>query len=132
MKRLFIPLIVVVITTFFSCNDRMENDGKTTVVHDSLVNVLPTWQALKVKVSDDKTDMLIVVGDATLYKASDEVKKQKAEEVAKMVLRIYGPNNYLEKGNLIITANIRNEDEAPADGIKIPMDFAGMKKAGGK
>ena len=129
MKRL-IPLVLVVLVALFSCNEKAENDGKTTVVHDSMATVLPTWQALKVKVSDDKNDMLIVVGDATLYKASDEVKKQKAEEVAKMVLRIYGPNNYLEKGKLIITADIKNEAEAPADGITLPLDFAAMKKAG--
>src|SRR4051812_33780171 len=108
--KFLIPLALVFFTCLFACNDKADNDGKSRIIHDSLVNVLPTWQALKVEIDDNKTDMLIVVGDASLYKASDEVKKQKAAEVAQMVLRIYGPNNYLEKGKFIVTANIKNED----------------------
>jgi len=114
-----------------SCDDA-ENDGKTRVIQDSLVNVLPTWQALKIKVDDNKTNMHIVVGDATFYKASDDVKNKKADELAKMILRIYGKDNYLEKGTLIITADIRNKIDTPADGVSIPIDFSALKKTMGQ
>jgi hypothetical protein len=130
MKRLFLFFAALFITaTIFSCKEG-DYEAKSLIVQDSLVNVLPTWQALKIKLGENNTNMRIVVGDATLYKASDDVKKQKAQEVAKLVLRIYGPGNYLEKGNLIITADVRNKSENPQDGINIPIDFAALKKAG--
>jgi hypothetical protein len=128
MKQLLTVLILA--TTIFaipSC-DRTENDGKTRIIQDSLNTVLPTWQALKIKVEDDRSKMTIVVGDATFYKASADEKNKKAEEVGKLVLRIYGKDNYLEKGSLIVTKDIRNESENPADGIQLPIDFTGLKK----
>jgi hypothetical protein len=44
-------------------------------------------------------------------------------------VRICGKDNFLESGSLIVTADIHNTSEAPADGIKVPIDFAGLKKA---
>ena len=71
--------------------------------------------------------MSIVVGDATFYKATDDVKKEKASALGKMVLRILG-KNFLDKGNLIVTADIHNTSENPVDGILIPIDFTALKK----
>ena len=123
-------LAVIALASFFflfSCNE-IDVDGKTRVIQDSLVKILPTWQALKIKVGDNNTSMLIVVGDASLYKATDGEKVQKATEVGQMVLRIFGKGNYLKKGNLIVTADIHNSSENPPDGVSIPIDFASLKK----
>jgi hypothetical protein len=134
MKQFLAFLIVATSVLLMpSCQEMNDNDGKTRIIQDSLNNVLPTWQALKIKVEDNRTRMTVVVGDATFYKASDEVKSKKAADLGKMILRIYGPNNYLEKGTLIVTKDVQNNSEAPADGISIPIDFEGLKKAeGGK
>ena len=113
-----------------SCKDRQDNDGKTVIVQDSLRSVLPTWQALKIVVSDDRSDMKIVVGDATFYNAPAAEKATKAAELGRMVLRIYGKDSYLEKGTLIVTKDVRNTAEAPADGIATPIDFSTLKKDG--
>jgi len=110
-----------------SCN-QVDTEGKTRIIQDSIGNVLPTWQALKIHVENNQSDMKIVVGDASFYKAPEDVKKQKADELARMILRIYGPGNYLEKGELIVTANTANSSEAPPDGISIPINFAEIKK----
>jgi hypothetical protein len=72
--------------------------------------------------------MTIIVGDLKFYAASPEEKAQKAEELGKMIMRIYGKGNYLKEGTLIVTKDIRNESEAPADGISTPIDFEGLKK----
>lgn len=115
-----------------SCNNDTSNDGKTTVVHDSLVHIFPTWQALKINLSDDKTEMNIVMGDAMFYNVPPDVKTQKADELGRMILRIYGKNNYLSKGKLIVTKDINNTSDAPADGITLPVDFERLKKGEAK
>jgi hypothetical protein len=130
MKKLLPLVFIAFVATMFSCKDRTENDGKTLIIQDSLINIFPTWQALKIKVSEDRSQMDVIIGDATFYNASPEVKNQKAMELGKMVLRIYGKDSYLEKGRLVVTKDIHNNSETPADGIAIPINFAEMKKAG--
>jgi hypothetical protein len=128
MKRLLTVFATLAFfATMLSCNE-VDNDGKTRIIQDSLINVLPTWQALHIKVDDNNTNMRIVVGDATFYKASDDVKNKKKDELAEMVMRIYGKGNYLEKGTLIVTEDIRNKSDTPKDGISIPIDFSAVKK----
>ncbi len=129
MKYLLAVLVIAgTLITAPSCKEMNDNDGKTQVVQDSLINILPTWQALNIEVSNDRSQMDLVVGDASFYKASDEVKKQKALDLGRMILRIYGPNNYLEKGTLTVTRDVHNKSNAPADGIKVPIDIAALKK----
>jgi hypothetical protein len=94
------------------------------------VNVIPTWQALRVKVEDNHERMNIVIGDPAFYALSPEEKALKATEVAKMVLRIYGKGNYLKKGNLVVTKNTRNTEDEPADGLSTPLEFEGLKQQG--
>ena len=113
-------------TTLVSC-DEGEIAGKSQTIQDSLVNIFPTWQSVKIKVGDNNMSMIVVIGDATFYKAPDDVKKAKAIELGKMVLRLWGSHNYFDKGNLIVTSDTRNISESPADGISIPIDFAGLK-----
>ncbi len=133
MKKLLLAASVILsLGSLTSCQEGVDNDGKTRIIQDSLNTVLPTWQALKIKVEDNKTEMNIVVGDATFYNASPEEKLKKADELGRMVLRIYGKGNYLEKGRLIVTKDVKNNSENPPDGIPVPLDFAGMKKAMGQ
>lgn len=131
MKRVLSFIAVIFFLGLYSCHE-MDVDGKTQIVHDSLANVFPTWQAVKIKVGDNNTSMLIVIGDATFYNASDGEKAKKAAELGQMVLRIFGKGNYLEKGNLIVTADIHNNSETPPDGISIPIDFTTLKKSVGQ
>ena len=112
----------------YSCKEGVDNSGKTTILHDSMANVLPNWQSLKIKVSDEQDEMLIVVGDVSLYKASPEERLRKVDEVGTMVLRIYGKENQLRKGQLIVTKDARNESWKPADGILTPIDFERLQK----
>ncbi len=114
-----------------SCKDGMNWDSVKHKMEDSLITILPTWQSLTLKPESDGTKLLIVVGDATLYKATPDQKAKKAAEVGKMILRVVGENNYLESGSFIVTANVRNDVENPADGIVTPIDFVAIKKETG-
>jgi len=131
MKKLLTVIFIALIAGMSSCKEGNDNDGKTQVVQDSLINVFPTWQALKIKIDENRTQMTVIIGDASFYNANADVKNQKALELAKMILRIYGKDNYLEKGTLIVTKDVHNTSETPADGISIPINFADLKKAAG-
>ena len=131
MRSLLAFIAVVSVFSMCSCNE-MDVDGKTRVIQDSLVNIFPSWQALKIKVGDNNTSMLIVMGDASFYKATDDEKAKKAAALGQMVLRIFGKGNYLEKGKLVVTGDIRNNSETPPDGISIPIDFSALKKTVGQ
>ena len=131
MKQLLGAIVIAsALFTMPSCKDMEENDGKTVILYDSISTVLPTTQAIRAHVDDDKTRMRVVVGDLNFYNATPAEKTKKAEELGKMILRIYGPNNLLEKGSLTVTKNIRNSEDEPKDGITVPIDFEGLKKAG--
>ncbi len=129
MNKIIGVLLAVALYSLPSCNVGQENDGKTVIIQDSLIKVFPTWQALKIKVEDNRTRMDVIIGDATFYKASAAQKAAKAEELGKMIVRIYGKDCYLEKGNLIVTSDVHNQSETPADGISTPIDFAKLKQA---
>jgi hypothetical protein len=131
MKKVFLGLaLAAAVFAVPSCKEGNNNDGKTTIIQDSLINVLPTWQALKIKIDDNRTEMNVIVGDASFFKASADAKAKKADELCKMILRIYGKGNYLKKGSLIVTADVHNTSETPADGISTPLPFTELKKAG--
>lgn len=128
MKHFVVILLVAFSIHLLPSCKEVDTEGKSRIVQDSLNTVLPTWQALKIKVEDGGSQMSVIVGDATFYKATEEEKKTTAEELGRMILRIYGPGNYLEKGSLIVTADVRNTSETPADGISVPIDFSALKK----
>ncbi len=129
MKKLFsISVFFTVISLLYACGDRTANDGKSTIVRDSLINILPNYSAVHINLGEDRSEMTVVVADVKFYSATAEEKNKKAEELGKMILRIYGKDNYLQKGNLILTKDINNTSDTPADGIKTPIDFEGLKK----
>ena len=128
MKRFLAIVAIAAAFTAPSCKEVAENDGKTVVLYDSIGKVLPTIQSLDIHVDDDRSNMKIVIGDVTFYNASAAEKAQKAKELGKMILRIYGPNNMLTKASLTVTKDVHNKDEAPKDGIVTPIDIEGLKK----
>ncbi len=129
MRSAFFSLLtLVLVCALHSCDRIGDISGKSQVVKDSLVNLFPTWQSAKIIIGDNNTTMSVVIGDATFYKAPDNVKKEKAQELGKMVLRICGKDNFLEKGYMVVTADISNISASPSDGISVPIDFTALKK----
>lgn len=108
--------------------DATANDGKTVILQDSLATVFPTYTAVQIVVSEDRSKMNLVIGDGTFYNATPEVKAQKAAEFGKMVIRIYGKDAQLKTGTLVVTKNGRNKEVEPKDGIATPIDFEALKK----
>ncbi len=129
MKSLCLSLLAIIVAvSFYSCKNG-ELVGKTKVIEDSLITIFPTWQSAKIGLHDNYTNVTVVIGDATFYKAADDVKKAKAIELGKMILRVCGKDNTLETGSLTVTADVINQSESPADGIKVPIDIEGLRRS---
>jgi hypothetical protein len=91
--------------------------------------MFPTFRALHIDLNEDWTEITVVIGDPNFYGASAEEKNKKAEELGKMIVRIYGTENYLDKGTLVVTKDVNNTSNTPADGISVPIDLKALKKA---
>lgn len=127
-KTLCLGLLALFFFAMFSCKE-VNNAGKSRILEDSMVKVFPAYQSLHIELNSDETEITVVVGDQQFYPASAEEKSKKADELGRMIVRIYGKENYLNKGTLIATKDPRNTSIAPSDGIATPMDIEGLKKA---
>lgn len=126
MKRFVLPVIIAAVAFggFTSCKEGdADNDPKKFVVKDSLANIFPTWQAAEIGVESDKTVINVVIGDKTFYTASPEEKAKKAALLGQMIQRIYGADGHFEKGELIVTKDVKNTSQHPADGVSTPIPF---------
>ena len=104
--------------------------AKKMVIQDSLATVLPNWKTETVFINEDRTRINIIVTDVTMYDAPADKKQQKAEELAKLLLRIFGKDHFFEEGDLILTKDPGNNSPTPADGVSVPMPISALKKAG--
>ena len=132
MKRVF--SIVIVAAALFaipSCKEVVETDRpQMQALSDSIFHTYNTVGSVYI-VPDDRSHLKVVLGDAQLYKAGDDKKKMVAEEIGRMAIFIFGKDNYLHDGKLIITKDLKNHSGEPADGIAVPIDITGLKKQNG-
>ena len=113
-----------------SCKDVDASDTPSQeMLRDSLFRNYPTIASISLGV-EGRSDLTVTIGDPVLYAASDDKKKKEADEIGHMALRIFGKDNFLEKGKLVISKDQKNKKIDPPDGITIPIDIEGMKKAG--
>lgn len=126
MKRFVLPLAIlgIALSSMTSCKEGdMGSDAKWPVLRDSLANIFPTWQAAQGYKQSDNTIYDIVIGDKTFYTASPEEKAKKAALLGQMIQRIYGADGHFEKGELVVTRDVKNTNQHPADGVSTPIPF---------
>jgi len=108
-----------------SCNGLKEQKAITTdqlkKIEDGIPKVIPTVTLINTRQGDDHTKIKIILGDPTFYNANADEKHSKAVEVGKMVLEVVGVDNSLSDGKLVITKDVKNQAEDPADGITLDM-----------
>lgn len=109
-------------------------DGEKTLnmaqVHqleDSVAKEIPSIATIQTKVVDN-SNLKVIIGDVKFYTASPEQKQQAAVRVGQMALQIFGADNRLVKGTLVVTKDLRNNDEVPADGVSTDMKIDSLKK----
>jgi len=126
MKRFVLPVVIaaVVFCNFTSCKEGdVASDAKWPILKDSLANIFPTWQSANIYKQQDNTIADVVIGDKIFYTASPEEKAKKAALLGQMIQRIYGTDGHFEKGELVVTKDVKNTSQHPADGVSTPIPF---------
>lgn len=123
--------ITIAVTTLFfaaSCSNNAGNMTKMAEMKDSIFAAYPTVAAVTINVENDN-ELVIALGSQDLY-VQDEVKRQSvADEMGAMAIRLFGKDNKLEHGKILVTQNEANQDPAPANALVSQMDFVTLKRA---
>lgn len=130
MKKIITFCIAAVAIVFAatSCSTNAGNMQQMGQMKDSIFAQYPSIAAVLVNVENDNT-LVIAIGSQDLYSADDLRRQNIANEIGAMALRIFGKDNKLEHGKILVTQNETNQDPRPEDALVSQMDFVTLKKA---
>jgi hypothetical protein len=127
MRKYILPFASLVLLSVMSaCQDEASYMPQIEQMKDSIFNAYPTVGAITIKV-EDKTNLKVVLGDERLYGAAAEARQKEANELGLMAIRIFGKDSHLRAGALIVTKDMKNNSEKPADGIVTPINIDSLK-----
>lgn len=130
MNKLFLVSIAGIIL-FSACkDDEGSHMAYMEKIKDTVFKAYPTVAGVTVNVSDDGKDISIILGDKQLYNAPVETQQKEAYEVSTMALHIFGKENALTKGTVIISKDEKSEKPAPENTKSITINIDSLKKAG--
>lgn len=129
MKNLIILLTVLGIA-FASCKELSETSHmeEMTKMKDSIFSVYPSVASITINVRDRK-QLLITLGSEKLAKSTDTERRQVADELAAMTLRIFGKDSGIEEEKVIITADEKNTAAEPAGALVSVISIDSLEKA---
>lgn len=126
-KSLFAILLIVLFAGLSSCENGGGNMTRMNEMKDSIFAAYPDIAAVTINVQNNN-HLLIAIGSQSLYDKDASDKQHVANELAAMAMRIFGKNNKIETGRIIVTANETNQDPEPADGISTDMDIKAARE----
>ena len=86
-----------------SCDgEKTLNMAQVHQLEDSVAKEIPSIATIQTKVVDN-SNLKVIIGDVKFYTASPEQKQQAAVRVGEMALKIFGADNRLVKGTLVVT-----------------------------
>jgi hypothetical protein len=129
MKKIFL-LPIVGIALLASCDDGTSHMAYMEQIKDTVFKTYPTVAGVTVKVSDDAKDITIILGDKHLYEAPIEMQQKEAYDVSIMALHIFGKENTLKTGSVIISKDEKSEQPDVANTKIITINIDSLKKAG--
>ncbi len=130
MKRLLATLSVI-FACCVSC-DNMDNISMAEVqqYQDSVSGLIPGARTVQARTERDfnteAVQLKLIIGSEEFYDASPDKKQAAAIKAGQMALRILGKG--LGSGVLIITKDIREHKEDPADGRASDMMIDSLKR----
>lgn len=116
MKKYFLLPALLFITGLTACETEAGNMAGMNQMKDSVFQMIPTTAAVTINVRDNRL-LIVTLGDASLYQASEAQRQKTATELGALARRIFGKDSKLEKARLIVTANETNQQAEPADGL---------------
>jgi hypothetical protein len=93
---------------------------------DGIPAIIPTAASVQTRI-EKNVDLKLIVGDPKFYNASPAEMKQAAINAGQLALATFGTD--IEKGVLIITKDLKNHPQNPADGIITDMKIDSLKAA---
>jgi hypothetical protein len=111
---------------FASCKEEMSYSSKMPALRDSIFAAYPSVASVIINVQNH--DMAIALGSKQLAEKSTTEKQKTIEDVGRMALRIFGPENRISAGKVIITPNEDNDKPDPADGTSASLSIETLKK----
>ena len=124
IKTMFAATVVALAV---SCSNNAGNMTKMAEMKDSIFAAYPTVAAVTINIENDN-ELVIALGSQDLY-TQDEVKRQAvANEMGAMAIRLFGKDNKLEHGKILVTQNEMNQEPSPAGALVSQMDFVTLKK----
>ncbi len=121
-------IVAAIIALTASCSNDPGNMKTMAIMKDSIFAAYPSVAAVLINVENDN-NLVLTIGSQDLY-AQDEVKRLAvANEMGAMALRLFGKDNKLEHGKILVTSNEANQEPAPADALVSQIDFVTLKRA---
>lgn len=132
MRKIAASIALVSIITSVSCGLKEQKAITTDQLHaieDGIPKIIPSVTLINTRQNgEDLCKVRIILGDPAFYGAPDAEKQSKAVAVGQLVLNTLGADNCLTNGTLVITKDVRNQEERPADGIELDMKLDSLNK----
>jgi len=129
MKSMFKIIVSgLMLALIVSCGNSEGNMKVMTQMKDSISTNYPTVASIIINVQNDD-NLIIALGSEDLYGADEMKRQQIANNIAAMALRLFGKDNKLEHGKIIVTKNEMNQEAEPSNGLVSQMDFVSARKA---
>jgi len=132
MKKITLSIsICAVIAAMSACHGESDM-AQMQQLQDSLFAAYPGKVGAIHINPEGRENLIVVLGAPAFYGTTADEKQKQALEIGAMALRIFGKDNYLKTGKLVITQDTHNTANDPADGIITDMKIDSLKAAGAK
>lgn len=129
MKSMFKIIVSgLMLALIVSCRNSEGNMKVMNQMKDSIFAANPTVASIIINVQNND-NLVIALGSEDLYGADEMKRQQIANNIAAMALRLFGKDNKLEHGKIIVTKNEMNQEAEPSNGLVSQMDFVSARKA---
>ncbi len=133
MKKIIFPVLsfFVLMAAMPSCKEGADIDmAQIHKVEDSLEKFIPLVRPCTVNVRTvEQEELVVTIGSPLLFQTSPQAKQEVAVRIAAMALQVFGTDNRLKSGKLVISNDSRNQEVSPKDGIITDMKIDSLKKS---
>ena len=98
-------------------------------LQDSIPKFIPAITAIDVKV-EHQSELKVIISNVPFYTGSPEQMYKAATKIGETAMMLFGADNTLKSGKLIITKENRQSawDKDPADGIVVDMKLDSLRE----
>jgi len=110
-----------------SCEEEKSNMPYIQQMKDTIFAGYPTVAGVTIDVQES-TMLEVVLKDASLYNKTDADRQKVATSIGMMALRIFGKDNKLERGELLVSKDMPSGEIIPDDAKKTNINIDSLKK----